>query len=379
MALTNVRAGTSGLDATTIDHWMISNGMNLFVKNDPFFRWLLDNGRIQKNTQGQFIRVPLLVPDTNTPQLVGVSNAWTDMEATPTGGLETANYRLAHLHKNIGFDEYELSLNRGAAAKVNQREAILTKNYQDALNTLRQNHLWAAETGTKTGGTDRDQVGSLRTYINSGVNGTTTDAGLGIAHTLQTSTAITSTTGSTANYTVAGINRNAAGAAHWCACVDTTDATLSVRTLSKMITATHFGGHTCDMIIMPGDVFDVLMGLSTFSGTSGGQFFQQSKLASIGYTALNFRGAEIIVDDNCPVGGDNSGHGYVSGTATALGYQVFFLNTEYLSLEMNSRRPKTTEYSDGRPLEQYRWDWYMQLVSTNLGRVHGRATYALPA
>lgn len=369
MALTNQNPGYSGIQSALTDAWLLSNHMSLFTRHSPLFGAFAAAGQIKRSGYGVFIRVPLMVPDGGGPRLEPLTNSYADISSTPTTGREAANYKLAHYHMDVSVDEYDLKLAGGPSEQVRWRESTFQKNLKTAFNQM-MNAIWENEHVAGTGGDTRGRLGSLKTYLNAGVSGTTTDGGEGIAIPQQLVTAATSVSGSTAVYTVGGIPRNASGAAHWCTPllgIDTSAENLNLQVLSKIYSLTRCGTDHATLIIMHRDSFDRIQGLLTHMGSNGGQIFQNgSKLANMGFEALQWQGAEIITDDQVPTSG------FVSGTSTSKGYQIFAINMNYLQLMMASKKPESTQYQSARPLEQYKWDWYLQLVGTHLGRVHAR-------
>lgn len=369
MPLANQNPGYSGIQSALTDAWLLSNHMSLFTRHSPLFGAFAAAGQIKRSGYGVYIRVPLMIPDGGGPRLEPLTNSYAEISSTPTTGRDAAHYKLAHYHMDVSIDEYDLKLAGGESEQVRWRESTFQKNLKTAFNQM-MNNIWENEHVAGTGGDTRGRLGSLKTYLNAGKAGTTTDAGDNVAITAQTLNAVTSESGTTAVYTVGGIPRNAAGAAHWCTPmigIDTSAENLNLQVLSKIYSLTRCGTDHATLIVMHRDSFDRIQGLLTHMGTSGGQTYPNAtRLAKMGFEALQFQGAEIITDDMVPTAG------YITETTTAKGYQIFAINMNYLQLMMASKKPDSQRYESSRPLEQYKWDWYLQLVGTHLGRVHAR-------
>jgi hypothetical protein len=235
--------------------------------------------------------------------------------------------------------------------------------------------MWANEEVTTSAGT-RAAIASIRTLLNAGGASTTANTAPPLARTEQgldsggsIGRAVVGTVSSTAVYTVGGINRNAALAAHACTPIIQTSQAFTPQVLSGIMTKATCGQERPDLILVTENVFDKIQGLISAGANSGaGQFLQNSKLAELGFDAVRFRGAEVVADENVPSGL------FKTATTTPLtsGDNIFAINTGYLSMKVQSKKPKIEPHDDPRPILAWTAEWRGQLIGTNLGRVHSR-------
>lgn len=366
MALSNTNF--DGILSGLIPAWTQSNYESLFVRQNAVWMHLLQQGQIQAGGYGTKIVCPIKFPTVGGPHAQGVTNAYADVTAAPQGGKTAAEYPASEYIVDVSVEEFDLDKFGSMTGKVDWVESQFEYAIEDFMVQL-EDAFWKAPENASSAGA-RNQLASIQTLINSGVAGTTTDGGaLPAVNTEQTKTAVVSATGTTAIYTVGGINRNAAGAAYWCPNMFGTDVAseaLTVQVLSKGYSKATVGAKHPKLIIVSSGLWDLIQYFASVGGSSGGRFYNDSKLARLGYDALGFMGAEIIHDDKCPTAG------FVSGTATAKAYQVFWLNTDHITLKPKTKRPTFRRVDDPRPLRRWEGRMVIALVSNNTGRVHSR-------
>lgn len=365
MALENASAAMNGFNSAVRDAWLSANHMALFTQRSPFFKKMQLNGRIQPAGYGVTMREPLMVPVLTGPQLEGVSNAYADRTPQPMTGYTTANYDLSEYIIDVSWQDYDDDRAGSPTEMVKWREAHFRNAELRAFNKILSD-FWKKPEDTKSAGC-REQIASIRTFINGGTS-TATDGGADPpAQAEQSVSPVVSATSASAITLVGGIERSAAGAAYWCPPIllgdSTASAALTIALLNDLYEAAFQEGEEPDIIICPPGLFSKLTSLLTVGGTSGGQHYTGS-VANAGFSTIRYRNADIVVDRRCPT------TGYVEDSTTAKKNHMFCLNTNHLLLRMKSRKPQFKEVISNKPIQEHVGTWKLALTSDHLGNVH---------
>jgi hypothetical protein len=352
MALQNSDAAYNGFNSAVRDAWLSSQHMPLFTQRSPFFKMMQAKGRIKPAGYGITMREPLMVPVLTGPQLEGMDNSFSTVEAQAMTGFTTANYVLSRYRIPVAYDNYQDLQAGGPEEMVRWREAILKNALLRSYNKV-LSHFWAVPENTKSAGA-RDQLGSIRTFINGGTTAATDGGADPPAQAEQSAVPIVSVTSTTAVTLVGGIERSAAGAAYWCPPLllggSTTSAGFTVMLLNDLYEAAFQEGEEPDIMIM--------------GGGNGGQMYGESRLAKLGFSAIRYRNAEITVDRRCPTAGFNS------ATSTAKNNHIYCLNLDHLTLRMDGKKPKFKTVPTTADIDQEVGFWSLALTADHLGNVH---------
>lgn len=353
---------------TTIALWVQNNLNDVFSSHIPFLYRLKEKGNMKfgGGHGGRFVE-PLMFPKSGNPAPVGIANAtaaYTNLTFVETTNITSASYEVAEILLPISIQEYDLDAQGSETQKVDLMQSVMDSNMTgltEYLNRL----LWENEDVVGSVGS-RASLLSIKSLINGG-GATTTGGAIPAALPEQTGArGVVSTAGAVAQFTVGNINRNATEAAYWASPIFNTAQALSIQTLSALVTRATRGKDTPDLIILPLQLYDKLMGLLTNGGNSGGQMYGQSKMVEAGFEAIRFRNCDVIFDDGVPI------TSYTSGSTTALGMNVFCLNTKYIKLRAKSMKPTIKETPDSRAIRTWTARWLGQITSGNTGRVHSR-------
>lgn len=369
MALSNTNF--DGTLATTAPGWIADTFEDMISSNNPFFAMLLEDGEGQVDELGQKAVHPFMFPSTTGPQTAGVVSGYDAVTKANTGGLTAAEYAWAEYYNVLAIEQLDIDKNSGKAQKVNLVKGVLKKGLLDFHEKLNAD-LWAYPENTNSAGA-RSQLCSIQTLINGGTSATTAGSATPLPRTLQTlARAVVVATGTSAVTTVGGVPRAAAGAAYWCPNVINTADSFSVNVLSAGNTAASRRKDKPNLIVVTNAVYDRIATLASVGGSSGGRIYSDSKLANLGFNAFRFGDADIITDDMIPEAC------FASGTATAKGHNIFWINMKYLSLQYKSLKPEVTPLTDDRPIKSWGVRWVGQVTSGNLGRVHTRHVNVTP-
>jgi hypothetical protein len=366
MALQSNDAAANGFNSAVRDAWLSANYMSLFTQRSPIFKMLQMRGRIKPSGYGTKMREPLLVPVLTGPQLEGVTNAYADRSPQPMTGYTTAEYDLSEYIIDVSWQDYDDRKAGGDVEMVQWREAHF-KNALERSNNRIMRHLWAAPEDPNSIGV-RQQVASIRTFINGGTTSATDGGNLDLpAQATQSKTPYVGTTGATAQLTIGNIPRNVAGAAYWCSCLLGTEPTqeaFTILVMNNIYEEAFQEGYEPNLILLPSALFSKLNNLITIGGSNGGQVYGESSLAKVGFSSIKFRNAEIVVDRRVPTSG------YLSGTSTQTLNQCFCLNVDMLKLRMNAKKPAFKEVPTNKPIQEHVGQWFMALTAAHLGNVH---------
>jgi hypothetical protein len=372
MALTNADATRNGFSSAVRDAWLSANHMPLFTQHSPILKMFQQMGRIKPAGYGVVMREPLMVPVTTGPQLEGVTNAYADRAPQPMTGYTTAEYPLSEYIIDVSWQDYDDKRAGGDVEMVRWQEAHFINAEKRSFNKILAD-FWAIEESPKSAGA-RDQIASIRTFINGGqTTGTTLTSDGGAqppALSEQSELAFVSASSASAITLVGGIERNAAGAAYWCPPIHLGGANGSVAFsmlyLNDLYQLAYQGDEHPNLIIMPPALFSKLQNLMTVAGANGGQIYTGSKLGEAGFDAIRWRGCEIVTDRRCPTAGFNS------GSSTAKLNNVFCLNMNHLTMRMDGKKPKFKDVPTNKPIQEHVGQWFMALTADHLGNVHSR-------
>lgn len=359
IALSN--ASFDGEATFTIQAWLSKQFADLISGNNPAFMRMREAGQVKKGGHGTAYLEPIMFPSATGPQVEDIDNPYDEVEAQMTTGFSSLSFTRCEKEIDISVPIYMLEAQGDDTEKMDIVQGVTEANmikFQENLNA----NFWTIPENTSSAGA-RTRLASLRTFINAGNASTTgalTPASLGTQDGLR---AVVSASGATAVYTVGGVPRNAANASYHCSNVYIANETLTLQVLSEPYSQASRGNDTPDLILVHPATFDKIMYFSTVGGSSGGQFFTESRMAKLGYNAIAFRGADIVADHNVPT------TGYISTTTTALGYHMYYLNTKYLMLRYQSMKPEVRLVQDPRPIKRWRARWTGQMTARDLGRV----------
>ena len=371
MALVNSQTTVNGYNAAVRDAWLSKNFMFLFTQRSPIWAQFQAKGRIKPAGYGVQMREPLAVPVTTGPMLQGVANPYAYIEAQPMTGFTTATYPLSEYAMNISWDEYDMKRAGNPTEMVDWVQAIMENAWNRAMNKI-MDDFWADPSLPASVGT-RTQIMSIRTALNAGSTSATDGGASPAAQASQSVAGIVGTSGATVQYTVGGIPRNVTGGAYWCTPMingspySPGSTALTVLVLNDIYEEAFQDGMSPDLITCPTALFSKLQNLLTVGGSNGGTIYGPGDTAKFGFSHLNFRGAKIIPDRRCPTAG------YISGTSTATGNQLFCMNTEYLTWRCNGNRPVFKEVVTTQPIHQEVGTWFVALTGRHLGNVHSVA------
>ena len=368
MPLTNADAQANGFNSAVRDAWLSSNYMPLFTQRSPVLKMLqLRRGITKLRGYGDRMREPVMVPVTTGPQFHGVTTGYEEDNPEPMTGYTSAYYYLSQYKIDVSWDDYDTVRGGDPVEMIRWSEAHFKNALLRTFNTLLQ-HLWSPpETVGSTG--IRTRIASLRTLLNSGGALTSDGGAQPPAQLNQLNPAIVGASGQTAITNVGSIERNAPGAAYWATNVWNTSGTpavqaFTVQVLNDIYEDAFQEGEEPDLIVVPASLFSKAQNLLTVGGSNGGTVFGESRLAKLGFSAIKFRNAELVVDKRCPT------TGFVSGTATALGMHLFCMNMKHLFWRTTGNRPKFKEVVSNRLIEEHVGSWYGCLTADHLGNVH---------
>lgn len=368
MALTNADAQANGFNSAVRDAWLSANYMPLFTQRSPVLKMLqMRRGITKPRGFGDRMREPIMVPVTTGPQFTGQTTGYAEENPEPMTGYTSAYYYLSQYKIDVSWDDYDTVRGGDPVEMVRWSESHFKNALLRSFNTLLK-HMWdPPETVGSTG--IRTRIASLRTLINSGGSSTTDGGAQPAAQANQLNPAVVGATGTTAVKTPGDLNRDAAGAAYWCSNVWDTSGTpavaaLTVQVLNDIYEDAYQDGEEPDLCIVPPGLYSKLQNLLTVGGGNGGQVFGESRLAKLGFSAIKFRNAELVVDKRCPT------TGFVSGTSTALGMHLFMLNMRHLFWRTTGNKPKFKEVVSNRLIEEHVGSWYGALTADHLGNVH---------
>jgi hypothetical protein len=329
------------------------------------------DGNLQTEGFGTKMVEPVFFPTTTGPQVtgVGLADALTDVSTGIQTGRTASEWTASMYRLDFSIEEYRMQQFGSQTQKVSWVESQMKQAIKRFFHKHDQD-LWGTEDDTNAG-TDK-QLNAIRQLINTGGTSGTDGGAQPPALASQSVAAMNATSGSTPVYTVGGIARNAAGAAYWSSNLIGAAASaevMTLRTFSKLISASTVGTEKPTLILCYRDEYDKLEQLLGHGGTldssvyTGGAQYS-GPLARAGFNAIGVRGVEVVPEDRMPT------TGFVGSTATYR--QIFCLNTNHLKMKMREKRPTFRKVDDPRPLVRYVATCMLQLTSDNLGRVHAR-------
>jgi len=368
MSLTNADASKNGFNSAVRDAWLSANHMPLFTQHSPILKMFQQMGRIKPAGYGTEMREPLIVPVTTGPQMEGVTNAYADRAPQAMTGYTSASFPLSEYIIDVSWQDYDDKRAGSEVEMVRWQEAHFINAEKRSFNKI-LNDFWANEDNAKSAGA-RDQIASIKTFINGGTTAATDGGASPAAQAEQTEVPICTLSSVVAVTLVGGIERSAAGAAYWCPPIhqggSTTSAALTLLQLNDLYQLAYQGDEHPNLIIMPPALFSKIQNLLSVGGGNGGQMYTGSKLAEAGFDAIKFRGAEIVTDRRCPTTSFNS------NTSTAKLNNIFCLNMNHLTMRMDGKKPKFKDVQTNKPIQEHVGQWFMALTADHLGNVHAR-------
>ena len=340
------------LATTTLNLWVSKNFANVFTGHNPLFYLLRKNGNVQTGGLGIKALEPLMYADPAGPMLEGVIDPYAEMTPSETVGWTNAEYTWCEKRLSVSIPELILDQQGSETQKINHLNTvkdISVKKFLEGLNF----DMWRAEGAAGAAGNTRQYLASILCYLNRGGPSTTSTV---TSYILGEQT-FSGTNGGAAVGTspitnVGGIERNGANGAFWCTPVSNpgSNVTMSLAAMNAAYNLAVRDTDMPDLIVMNrsgyGDFMAIMQGFQRF--TKGG-------LADAGFDSMQFRGADIIMDDHCPA------------------HTVLFINTKYLKLRCASMAPKFELKPDPhRTITNWNARWVGQITSGHLGRVHSR-------
>lgn len=385
MALVSTVAAANGFNAAVRDRWLDREFMSLFTQRSPLFMMLALRGNIQKKGFGIEMREPLRTPVPNGPQLAPISNPYATVNLQPMVGFTSAVYALAGYQIPVSWPNKQMKQAGSPVEMVNWVQAQFEQAIDLSMDRIMYD-FWKDPADTNSGGTDA-QLASILTYINGGYNSggqAPTDGGYLYKplQAQQSMPAVVQSSGGSAQTTVGTIQRSAVGAGYWCPSVRGSGAqsgnpassyytdpgaqAFTGQVMNSIYEDAFQTGKEPDMAIAPPDIFSKAIYFLTTGGTNGGQIYGESKLAKWGFSSIRYRNAEITVDQRCPISG------YLGGTSTAVGLQMLMLNSRYLKIRADGRKPSFRKVEVLEPVQAHVGEWWLQFTSEHLGNVHSR-------
>lgn len=357
-----------GLLAAMVPSWLSNKFSSCFVAQNAAWTIFLEKGRIQEGGIGVDMLEPTAIPTVTGPQVQRTGrNVLQNRETSLMTGSRALKYTAAHYSLTYALDRYAMNqfgaeTEKASWAEMNSMQAIKRQLF------FVEADWWAAPESTTCNGQSDQYVGSLQAYINSGTATATDGGALPPARAEQSAAPFVVATGTVAITNIGGLERAAVGMAYLAASVLTpaSSVALTIQELDKGYTLACVDGEEPDLIIMPLELMSVLQNLSSFGGSNGGQLVNDPGSARMGHRRLFYRNAEIICDDRCPKAG------FISNTSTARTYNIFYLNTKYLTWRMVSAKPESRLVPDARYIFNYTSDWMLQFTMKGSGRYHAR-------
>jgi hypothetical protein len=340
------------LATTTLNLWVSKNFANVFTGHNPLFYLLRKNGNVQTGGLGIKALEPLMYADPSGPQLEGVVDPYAEMTPSETVGWTNAEYAWCEKRLSVSIAELILDQQGSETMKINHLNTVKDISVKKFLEGLAFD-LWRAEGSVGTAGDTRQYLGSILTYLNRGGSATTNGVTTFIlGEQTYSGTNGGAAVGTTPKTNVGNIERNGANGAFWCTPVYNPAANTAVS-----LDAMNYGYNLAvrdtdspDLIVMNRTNYGTLMSI-----LQGFQRFTKGGLADAGFDSMQFRGADIIMDDRCPA------------------KTVLFINTSYLKLRCASMAPKFELKPDPhRTITNWNARWVGQITSGHLGRVHSR-------
>ena len=365
MALQSSDTAANGFTSAVRDAWLSAKYMSLFTQRSPFIKMLRLRGNIQPAGYGVEMREPLMVPVLTGPQLEGISSGYAANNPTPMTGYTSAKYALSQYAINVSWEDYEDVQATGEVEMVKWRAAHFENAIERSNNRILDD-LWKAPEDANSAGI-REQLASIRTFVNAGTT-TATDGGASpAAQASQSKTPVCSASSSTAITLVGKIERSAAGAAYWCPGklgTDGTSVALTVLELNDLYEEAFQAGEEPDLILMPSGLFSKITNLMTVGGGNGGQMYGESRLGKLGFSAIRFRNADIVVDRRVPASG------FFAGGTTAANNHMYCLNMKHFKWRARSKKPVFKDVPSNKLIQEQLGAWYCCLTADHLGNVH---------
>lgn len=371
MTLNNNVPGATGFMSAVTELWLDNKHMSLFLQMSPFWGTLAEEGRIQGSGYGTVMKEPVRVPTLTGPQLQGISNPYTPIEAQPMTGFTWAQWVLSMYGMDISWTDYDAKRAGGYVEMVNWIDAVLEQGHDKAMNKM-MDDLWAAPENANSIGVET-QIMSILCALN-GAAGSTGNASPPAQASQINQTPYVLTSGATANTTVGALPRGQAGAAYWCTPLingtpyGTPGATsLTTGTLNAIYKQALQDKSSPNLIVTVDQLEDKLQNLLQFGGTNGGTMFKPGGTADLAYDYIRFRRARIVFDRRCPTAG------FFSGTSTAWTNMILCMNTNMFRLRMDGKKPKFKEVVSNRAIKEMFGTWFLALTAKNLGNCHSVA------
>lgn len=351
-------------DIFYIKRWLQDTFSDQFNGIHSLFYKLKAKKRVFKGAFGDEIVIPVFHPASGQPQARGVADPLIATTPRQMTGFVRLKYPVAELMINVAIPRRELRADREPAKMVDYMENVL-KATRQLYNDKFRSDLWTAEGNASSMGTE-SQLMSILTLANKG--GTTADGpyrpkakaaqysanndSIGWANGTHGPAAGTSPV-----YTVAGLNRNAAGNVYHCVPVlnPASAATFNRTPINQTITLSRVQNEGGDIGFLDQSHYDQLQDL-----LQSQYLLKPSKLQEYGYASLDWNGVDITLDDEMPV-----------GTGGGVTGQFIVLNTDEMALYCDGSFEPDVIVDDTNteaPYKSYMLLGYYALVAKRLGR-----------
>lgn len=333
----------------TIQRWLSRNLSDLMLGHNPLFVMMKEKGNVISGGLGHQFVEPLMVPAAGGPSVAGISDPYAELSHVEQVGLTSAWFTPAMYGMPISAPDYELKLQGSETKKVDYMEGVMKRSLTQFFQKL-DTDFWAAESAAGSNGSQRNALGSIRTYLNRGTgNAVSGDSTLAEQDGTVVNSGLTE---------VGGIDRQTNGNAFWSTPVINTAETFSIDILNKMISLATRNASVPDLIITSKEIFNILVG--DLQGITQTNIFDVPAVMKK-FSAVRYRGCYITFDDRVPAG------------TTGGNFQMFVINSEHLKLRCETMEPSVDKRDDPkRFLQVWLADWTGQLTSDHLGRVHSR-------
>lgn len=363
MAQSTINANYTTVTAATLSRWLSKDATKLWAYSNVLMMKLAAKKGFAEKGYGTSWKVPVRYPVSTGPQVVRGTDSWSGMpQPTEMGGWTVAEFQPAKYAFKMALPRWELNMQDAETQRI-PLAVTAFEQAKDIVATAILTDFWAAEGATGSGGNSDATIGSILTYINGG--GASTDAG-GVSgkgkRVLQgpliggTYTA----TGTSPVTKVGGIERNGTSGAYWTPNIFTpgSAATLTPMLLNKMINVSTWGNRKPDLIVAGPMIYSYLQSVL--------QNQQRSNLDKYGFTAFEWLGIDVALDQNVPE--------TPSGSTNQ--NQLFGLNTASFKLYFSTLSPQFEAMRDVAfpDLDYYYSSMNAQLVTDDPGIQNFRHT-----
>lgn len=348
------------LSVATINNWASDRFEDVYSSHHPVILkiWMNGNAKMKGDGHGYGYVAPFYIPVSTGNQPIGIADDYAELPDVQEDGGKSAFRWTPSMHVlQFMIPTYDDRAQGSETEKIDYLQTELDLSITKMLE-YQNRMLFAPEGQVGANGMDRRFLASLLCLMNGGGANTT-----GTGPVAPLAQQLTVAVGTNPLTNIAGVERNAANAAYQCVCLQNpvTADNPSLQLMNRTYNLAVRGKDSPDLIIMPRDLYgyiETTLQSQTRYGNS------DSQLAKLGFEAVRFKGADVVFDDLCPSSA-------LSGVANT--NQIFMLNTKKLKMYYDTMKPQFQLLPDPKRVgKYYRAEMIMQLVSSNLGRVHSR-------